>query len=237
MTCSELLEGSDEKLKNKLEECAQPSCKDNKTCKKLYTMKKVCEALFNSSYVTALGKFADALPEPEEVSQRVKELFGTVDVALVEDLGYKRIFISRPGFKGQDDFIVVSYDVIESRVKIPSHDDLARSFEELWKADPSEAEKTLDALVYMVRDRLGDERASKRAGLTIPSRGVDELIKTFKWIALQEDANYPPPENLGGVMALMYIASANFLLERDLLRRVRARNSSVTSVLRKLFKF
>ena len=132
-------------------------------------------------------------------------------VVKVEDLGGYKVFIQIPGEKTEYDFFVwrALFEGGDLRdLKIPSHDDLGRMYLDLKRRHERLDEHLINATLRFIRDRwpLDDVLERYFSGLHDDLvDGVRRFLLTLKWIAIQEDANYPPP-NLGSVYSLSVYA-------------------------------
>jgi len=183
------------------------------------------------------GKFinkvgvVNQLPLPQNARSELDEKFSicrdrSPRIILVEKLGDYMVFIAVPGKKSPCDFTVWRYYPgarDEEPLIIPSHDYLGRKFTELKKKDELINEYLINATIRLVRDRLNTSEILKKyfAGLSdYLKEEVEKFLLTLKWVALQEDVNYPPPRYLGSKMILSIFALLEVGFKSTELRRV-----------------
>jgi len=191
----------------------------------------VRECVLKKNYVDGTKCIRDFLPPPQDTRSFLDKCFKTCSdrsfrVILVEDFGDYKVFIQTPGVKSECDFFVwravfKGKELVE--LKVPSHDDLGGMFSSLRKVSPTVESRLLDAVVGMLRDRMGvaqliekyfkDETAEVK-------RKIGIFLATLKWIGLQEDANYPPPRYLGSKFTLAVYALLEVGFSPSDLRRV-----------------
>jgi len=93
-------------------------------------------------------------------------------------------------------------------LKIPTHDDLGKVYLMLKKRDSALEEYLINATFRFIRDRWPLNSVLNRYFPSLSHDLVSEVkrfLLTLKWIAIEEDANYPPP-NLGSSYALSVYA-------------------------------
>lgn len=173
------------------------------------------EAIKNNQVINAIGKM-DPMPERASVRKELeKQPFNILDrqfrVIKVEDLGDYKVYIQIPGEKSEYDFFVwraiFDGDNVKE-LKIPTHDDLGRMYLKLKRSDPALEEYLIDAVLRFIRDRQTLNSVVYHYFKDLKINLLNEVKKfllTLKWIALQEDANYPPPQ-LGSLYALSVYA-------------------------------
>jgi hypothetical protein len=125
------------------------------------------------------------------------------------------VLIAIPDGKTECDFRVWRYSPnLIPQAKIPTHDDLGKMFVELKRKHSTIDEYliNIDSIINYYFNALSDD-------LKIEIR---KFLATLKWIDLQEDTNYPPPDYLGSKMTLAVYAllEAGFSLP-DLRRVIR----------------
>ena len=143
----------------------------------------------------------------------------------VEDLGGYKVFIQIPGEKTEYDFFVwralfKNNNLID--LKIPSHDDLGRMYLNLKRKHGILNEYLINATLRFIRDRWPLNKVLERYFSSLPEELVNDVKKfllTLKWIAIQEDANYPPP-NLGSVYSLSVYAILEITGDLSAIRKI-----------------
>lgn len=148
----------------------------------------------------------------------------TFRAILVEDFGDYKVFIQTPDGKSPCDFYVW-YAKFGSgiEVKVPTHDDLAKWYNQLKSSAYELDEHLINAVLRVVRDReaVKDVVDKYFRGLSEENRlNVTKFLSTLKWIALEEDANYPPPNLMGSkyTLAVYALLEAGFTMSE--IRRV-----------------
>ena len=146
-------------------------------------------------------------------------------VFLVEELGNYKVYIQTPGEKSDYDFFVWraiwSKDSLQD-LKIPSHNDLGKMFLSLKKQSEILDEYLINATIRFIRDRMLLTDVINRYFTNLDANLIADVKKfliTLKWIALQEDANYPPP-NLGSLYTLSVYALLEVFEDLLVLRKV-----------------
>jgi len=178
----------------------------------------VRDAIKNQEYEDGTGRVG-ALPAPEDVRDRLNELFKVCEdrkfrVILVEDFDNYKVLINVPDGKSECDFFVWSATLEGENVeevKVPSHDDLGAWYLELREKDDELSEYLINAVIRLIRDRCEPKCIVDHyfGGLNDELKGETErFLATLKWIALQEDLNYPPPK-----MGSKYTLAVYALLE------------------------
>jgi hypothetical protein len=209
--------------------------------KKMDECEMIKEMLLNGQYEEKLNLF-EALPSRDKVINELDKEFKilrdrSVRIYKVEeiinskkDIKYE-IFIKIPGSKTEGDFVVCraiwERGKLQS-IKTPSHDDLAKMFLELKKKDPLLDEYLINATIRYIRDRLSfNDILQKYFSPLMNSSSSEELLMeiskfffTLKWIALQEDVNYPSKEMLGSLYTLMVFAVSEITGDVKHIRRV-----------------
>jgi hypothetical protein len=172
----------------------------------------ILTAIKSHSYDDKVGCIDD-LPRPEDVrrilekelkicSNRHRRLF------LVEKIGDYQVFISIPDGKSDCDFVVWRYDLHDpdrNIVRIPTHDYLAKIYNNLKCKNEIINEFLINSVIKLLRERLSIEKIINKYYKDLDTILQDELRKflaTLKWVGLQEDVNYPPPDYLGSKMTL-----------------------------------
>ncbi|MGB9828439.1 MAG: hypothetical protein ACPLSM_07975 [Thermosphaera sp.] len=184
--------------------------------------KKILEMIQRNQVINATQQSAllDPLPPREEVIGTLNNLFNLRDrnfrVIKVEDIGDYKIYIQVPGGKTDYDFIVwraIFSNSNEVELKIPKHDDLGKMYLELKQHDPILDEYLINATIRYIRDRWPLNKPENNV-IThyfkyLNQNLLQEVMKfflTLKWVTLQEDVNYPPPNNLGSLYTLSVFA-------------------------------
>ncbi|MEM4444990.1 MAG: hypothetical protein QXJ21_06575 [Thermofilum sp.] len=145
---------------------------------------------------------------------------------LVEDFSDYKVFIQTPDGKSLCDFYVwyAKFDsgrLIE--VKVPTHDDLARWYNQLKSLAYELDEYLINAVFRVIRDREAVEVVVDRYFRELSEENrlnVMKFLSTLKWIALEEDTNYPPPNRMGSkyTLAVYALLEAGFAMNE--IRRV-----------------
>lgn len=168
----------------------------------------------------------DRLPLPNEAIEFVKNRFRILNkdhrLILVEDFGDYKVFVELPGKKSDFDFIVWRYsEALKPDLKIPTHVDLGEMFLELKKENLGEL--VTNSIFRLVRDRESVLEIMKNFEEIEGhlKRKVTIFLSTLKWIALQEDVNYPPPY-LGSKYTLaVYVLLNNGFELKDIRRMLK----------------
>lgn len=167
----------------------------------------------------------------ELVREMLAELFkigkdNTFRVIKVEEIGNYTVYIQVPGSKSSYDFFVwrAIFDKNNIDIKIPSHDDLGKMYLYLKNLSPLLDEHLINAVLRFIRDRKPLEEVIQRyfKELSNDRHIIDEVKKfllTLKWIALQEDANYPPP-HLGSLYAFSVFAVLEVTKDLSSVRKI-----------------
>ena len=190
---------------------------------------QVKNKIISNDVIDASGIF-DPIPPRERIREELSKppidiLNRAFRVIKVEDIGDYKIYIQIPGEKSEYDFFVwrAIYDdnnIID--LKIPSHDDLGRMYLSLKKRHDTLNEYLIDATLKFIRDRWSLLDVIKRYFIGLPGGLIDEVKKfllTLKWIAIQEDANYPPP-NLGSIYSLSVYAILEVTGDLSAIRKI-----------------
>lgn len=175
---------------------------------------EVRRRILNNEVINVVGTL-DPMPPRQYVREVLtKPPFNILDrtfrIIKVEDVGNYKVYIQVPGEKSDYDFFVWRAIFYGSHVdlKIPSHDDLGKMYLDLKKRSPILDEYLINSVLRFIRDRISLNEIINRYFTKLPVDLLCEVKKfllTLKWIALQEDANYPPP-NLGSLYALSVYA-------------------------------
>ena len=180
----------------------------------------VRQKIASGDFIDATGIF-DPIPPRERVREELEKppieiLDRSFRVIKVEDLGDYKVFIQIPGEKKDNNYDFIVWRAIYSSnggledLRIPTHVDLGKMYLELKRRSSVLNEYLLDSVIRFIRDRWPLNRVIENY---FARRLEDELVNevkkfllTLKWIAIQEDANYPPPRNLGSIYALSVYA-------------------------------
>ena len=176
---------------------------------------EVSRRVTGNDFIDATGIF-DPIPSRERVREELKKppiniLDHSFRIIKVEDLDDYKIFIQIPGEKTEYDFFVwraIYSDNTLVDLKIPSHDDLGKMYLNLKRMHRILEEYLINATLRFIRDRWSLNKVLENYFSDLPTQLVNEVKKfllTLKWIAIEEDANYPPP-NLGSLYALSVYA-------------------------------
>ena len=191
--------------------------------------KEVRQKVLNNDFVDATGIF-DPIPPRERVREELAKppiciLDRTFRVIKVEDLGDYKVFIQIPGEKTKYDFFVwraVYNGGTLVDLNVPSHDDLGKMYLGLKTAHNMLEEHLINATLRFIRDRWPLSRVLEVYFRGLPAQLANEVKKfllTLKWIAIEEDANYPPP-NLGSLYALSVYAVLEVTGDLQALRKI-----------------
>jgi len=182
----------------------------------------VNNAISNKHYINGVGVIVDPLPHPNDVRSIMERHFKvhsdrSFRVILVEDYGDYKVFIQVPDGKSEYDFYVWRAILKDGEIdiKVPTHDDLAAFYIQLKSKSKDIEEYLINAVIKLIHIdyRWGVPRiiahyfSDLNGGLR---REVEKFLATLKWIALQEDANYPPKE---GKIGSKYTLAVYALLE------------------------
>lgn len=191
-------------------------------------LNEVRKAIQNNQVDEAVGKM-DPMPQRELVrDELMKQPFNILDrrfrVIEVEDLGNYKVYIQIPGEKSDYDFFVWRAIFYNSGIdlRIPTHDDLGKMYLGLKSSDPRLNEYLLNAVLRFIRDRRPLDEIVKQYFNSLQGNLLNDLKKfllTLKWIALQEDANYPPPQ-LGSLYALSVYAILEITGDLSAVRKI-----------------
>ena len=178
-------------------------------------IEQVRSKIVKDEIIDATGIF-DPIPPREHVRIELTKppiniLDRTFRIIKVEDLGNYKIFIQIPGEKTEYDFFVwralfENNNLID--LKIPSHDDLGKMYLDLKRKHGKLDEYLINATLRFIRDRWPLNIVIRRYFSDLQEgliSYVRRFLLTLKWIAIQEDANYPPP-HLGSVYSLSVYA-------------------------------
>ena len=190
---------------------------------------EVRQSIIRGNIVNAVG-ILDPLPPRDNVREVLRNPpFNILDrsfrVILVEDLGDYKVYIQVPGEKTEYDFFVwraIFRDNTLVDLKVPSHDDLGKMYLSLRNRSPILEEHLINATLRFIRDRYPLRDVIARYFSELPEdllQDVEKFLLTLKWIALQEDANYPPPQ-LGSLYALAVYAILEISGDLSAIRKI-----------------
>jgi len=180
--------------------------------------------------INAIG-ILDPIPPRDDIrkalsKQPINIMNRNPRIIIVEDLGNYKIYIQIPGDKSEYDFFVWRAIFDENGnirdLKIPTHDDLGRLYLDLKKMSSILDEYLINATLRFIRDRWPLNRVLNSYFSKLSTDLINEVKKfllTLKWIAIQEDANYPPPK-LGSLYALSVYAILEVVGDLSAIRRV-----------------
>ncbi len=190
---------------------------------------EVRSKIISNEFIEAVGIFD---PIPKRKCIRVKLARPPINIKnrqfriiKVEDLEDYEVFIQIPGEKSEYDFFVwraVYDDGNLQDLKIPSHDDLGRMYLNLKAEHDLIEEYLINATLRFIRDRQPIKTIITRYFSELNQhliKRIKEFLLTLKWIAIQEDANYPPP-NLGSIYSLSVYAILEVTNDLKSIRRI-----------------
>lgn len=194
----------------------------------------VIEAITKGNYMVKTGVFEEYLPPPDDVRSQLERHFNihgnrNFRLILVEDYVDYKVFIQIPGEKSEYDFYVWRAKFEPEKlveVKVPTHDDLAYFFIELKSRHEDLEEYLINAVIKLIHHnyRWGVSKIISKYFSNLDDalkREVGKFLSTLKWIALQEDVNYPPAERKMGskyTLAVYALLEAGFSMSE--IRRV-----------------
>ena len=191
-------------------------------------------AISEKRYLDGTKAIVDPLPSQNDVRDVLERHFKVYSdrsfrVILVEDYGDYKVFIQIPDGKSDYDFYVwralfENCKLVD--VKVPTHDDLAAFYTQLKSKSEELEEYLINAIIKLIHPsyRWGIQRITSRYFSNLNGelkRDVGKFLATLKWIALQEDANYPPKERKMGskyTLAVYALLEAGFTMSE--IRRV-----------------
>ncbi len=142
----------------------------------------------------------------------------------VEDLGSYKVFIEIPGRKSEYDFYVwaVRFHNNVINAEIPSHDSLGEMYLNLRNKHKVLKESLFRAVLAFIKHRQQLQSVIDMYFKGLEDKLINEIkifMLTLKWVALQEDVNYPPPQ-LGSLYSLVVYAVLEVIEDIRALRRV-----------------
>lgn len=173
------------------------------------------------------------LPTADKVREDFEKVFNiktnrSFRVIIVEDFNDYKVLIQIPDGKTEYDFNVwyARYDNKELvELKIPTHDYLGKWYKKLKGRSSIIEEFLINAVLRVVRDRKSVASVIEKYFSDIENglkTETEKFLCTLKWIALQEDINYPPPKYMGSkyTTAVYALIEAGFEL-KDLRRIIK----------------
>lgn len=144
----------------------------------------------------------------------------------VERVNEYRVFICVPNGKSNCDYVVWRYSPrLTPELKIPTHDDLGLEYIRLKSLNPIIEKHLINSVMKLVKDRWPVTKIIDYYFNEVPveqSLEIEKFLATLKWIALQEDVNYPPPRKLGSKFTLaVYILIEGGFNLKDIRRMLR----------------
>lgn len=190
----------------------------------------VRKAIQQNEYIS-ITELSSFMPPPNKAREELNKLLRICDkqnirLIEVERIDNYRIFICIPNGKSECDYIVWRYSPnLSPDLKVPTHDDLGKEYVRLKNVNPAFREHLISAVFKLIKDRWSvDEIIHQYFASLEPQLVVDvrKFLATLKWIALQEDVNYPPPNKLGSkfTLAVYLLLEGGFEL-RDVRRLLR----------------
>jgi len=189
------------------------------------------DAILKGNFIDGSKFSPQKLPPPEFTRQKLDEVFKiccdrTFRVILVEDFNDYKVFIQIPDGKSKCDFYVWYAKFISGRlieVKVPTHDDLAKWYNNLKNSSYEINEHMINAVLRLIRDREAVKNIVERYFKELNEEdklNVTKFLSTLKWIALEEDVNFPPPKLMGSkyTLAVYALLEAGFTISE--IRRV-----------------
>jgi len=191
----------------------------------------VRKSIISGNIIRAVG-ILDPIPPREDVRNALSQPPINIRdrsprVILVEDLGNYKVYIQIPGSKSEYDFFVWRA-IFDDRgnienLKIPTHDDLGEMYLDLKRRNNVLNEYLINATLRFIRDRWPLNNVLNNYFSNLPAdllNDVKKFLLTLKWIAIQEDANYPPPNNLGSIYALSVYAVLEVTEDISAIRKI-----------------
>ena len=196
-------------------------------------IEEVKHRVITGNFINAVGIF-DPIPPRERVRKELEKppiniLDRSFRIIKVEDIGNYKVFIQIPGEKSEYDFFVwraiYTNNINDIDLKIPSYDDLGKMYLYLKHNYNYEElkEYLINATLRFIRDRWPLRKVLNKYFINLPQQVKDEVKKfllTLKWLAIEEDANYPPPEHLGSLFPLSVFAVLEVTDDIGSIRRI-----------------
>jgi len=191
----------------------------------------VGELLNSKNFIDGSKSSPRKLPSASNTRNELEDVFNICSdrefrLIVVEDFGDYKVFIQIPDGKSECDFYVWYAKFVNEKVteyKVPSHDDLAKWYSELREFSKEVDEYLIKALIGLIRDRMSVEEIIDKYFVSLDENiklEISKFLSTLKWIALQEDTNYPPPKRMGSkyTLAVYVLLEAGFNMSE--IRRV-----------------
>jgi hypothetical protein len=184
---------------------------------------KVTQFINDEKYEDGTHLSLGNLPLAEVVQSWLEKTFSirtqrNFRVILVEDFGDYKVFIQVPNGKSSYDFNVWYANFQNgklSKVSFPKHDYM---FE--WYSKIKTIEQNLfDGIERVISKREGPENVIRQFKNEVRQE-LHKFLATLKWICLQEDANYPPPQNMGSKYTLAAYVLLDYGFEPNEIRRL-----------------
>jgi hypothetical protein len=137
----------------------------------------------------------DRLPPPEGVRNELDAKLGVCrdrppGLILVEEIDDHMVLIAVPDGKTERDFRVWrSSPDLKPRAKIPTHDDLGKTFAELKGKYGVIDEHLINAILKILRDRWSVDSVIDHHFSALSNdlkTGVKKFLATLRWVGLQE---------------------------------------------------
>ena len=192
---------------------------------------KVEKAIISETFINGLNKSPQKLPLSSTVRNELEQIFSICSnrqfrVVLVEDYGDYKVFIQIPDGKSECDFYVWYAKFVDKKLaefKVPTHDDLAKWYNRLKELSDRFEEYLINAVLRLIRDRESVKNIVERYFSELGENlklDASKFLSTLKWIALQEDTNYPPPKRMGSKYTLAVYALLEAGFNMSEIRRI-----------------
>lgn len=191
----------------------------------------MANAVSSGNFINGLNLFTQALPQPINVRQSLEQLFSICSnrkfrAVLVEDYMDYKVFIQIPNTKSGCDFYVWYAKLSDGQLielKVPTHDDLAGWYIRLKNLSEELKEFLINAVLGLIGDKESVRGVVEKyfKNLSVELKvGLSKFLSTLKWISLEEDTNYPPPERIGSkyTLAVYALLEAGFSMSE--IRRI-----------------
>ncbi|MEM0480779.1 MAG: hypothetical protein QXQ14_01150 [Candidatus Aenigmatarchaeota archaeon] len=193
-------------------------------------IKKAQELIKENKFETY---FSIKIVEPEKVKEELENKLKICSnrserLIKVEEIKFQNevysIFIFIPGKKSECDFFVIRFDNTSDQIlKIPSHDDLANTYLSLKNRHEILEEYLINSVLRFLNNRKDENEIIKNYFSELNEELIFEVKKffiTLKWIAFQEDVNYPQPKYLGSKYTLSIFALLECGFKINEIRRI-----------------
>ena len=175
------------------------------TGSKMKELRKKFEKTLSEGEYQDLKCTLTEIPDHSQVKQILEDNFQICSnrefrVVLVEDFGDYKIFIQMPDGKSECDFFVWWARFKDGKLQsfdIPTHKYLGNWYIELKENSEILSEHLMDAVVKLIKNRKSETSIVEEFLSSLDDKLKSEVMKflsTLKWVALQEDVNYPPPK-------------------------------------------